>query len=107
MKIAVLGSGGCFAQNFVRYLADQGIESFGIGRSGPKAAPFWNLPKDFRFWQLHLVTQLPETMRILDELKPEVIVQFAAQGEGAASFGNNAPDYFETNCVALTRLVVE
>jgi dTDP-glucose 4,6-dehydratase len=107
MKIAVLGAGGCFAQNFVRYCADQGIETFGIGRSGPKAAPFWNLPKDFRFWQLHLVTQLPETMAVLDELRPDVVVQFAAQGEGAASFGANAPDFFETNCVALVRLVCE
>ena len=107
MKIAVLGAGGCFAQNFIRYLADQGIESFGIGRSGPKPKPLWNVPADFRFWELYLVTQLPEYMRILDELRPEVVVQFAAQGEGAASFGDNAPDYFTTNCVALSRLVVE
>ena len=107
MKIAVLGAGGCFAQNFIRYLSDQGVESFGIGRSGPKSPPFWNLPKDFRFWQLHLVSELPETLKILDELRPEVIVQFAAQGEGAASFGDKAPDYFATNTWALVRLVVE
>jgi len=107
MKIAVLGAGGCFAQNFVRYLADQGIESFGIGRSGPKPTPFWNVPKDFRFWELHLVTQLPQIMGVLDELQPEVIVNYAAQGEGAASFGDNAPDYFSTNCVALSRLCCE
>ena len=74
MKIAVIGAGGCFAQNFVRYMADQGVETFGIGRSGPKSAPFWNVPKDFRFWKLHLVTQLPEIMEVLDEQKPEIVV---------------------------------
>jgi dTDP-glucose 4,6-dehydratase len=106
MRFVVLGAGGCFAQNFIRYLADEGIESFGIGRSGPKPAPFWNLPKDFRFWQLHLVNQLDETLRILDVIKPEIIVNFAAQGEGAASFRENAPDFFETNTTALVRLVL-
>ena len=107
MRIAILGAGGCFAQNFIRFCADEGIETFGIGRTGPKPPPFWMVPKDFRFWQLHLVSQLPETLAILDELKPDVVVQFAAQGEGAASFGDNAPDYFETNTTTLVRLVLE
>jgi len=46
-------------------------------------------------------------MRILDVEKPEVVVQFAAQGEGAASFGENAPDFFATNTWALSRMVLE
>jgi dTDP-glucose 4,6-dehydratase len=106
VRVAVLGSGGCFAQNFVRHLADNGIESFGIGRSGPKPTPFWLVPKDFRFWELHLVSQLKETIAVLDELRPELIVNFAAQGEGAASFGENAPDFFQTNTVALVKLAL-
>lgn len=106
MKIGILGAGGCFAQNFVRYLAEQVIECFGIGRSA-KARPFWLAPQDFRYHVLHLVTQLPEIMNILDEEKPEVIVNFAAQGEGAASFGTNAPDFFTTNLTGLARIVLE
>jgi len=45
-------------------------------------------------------------MEVLDEEKPEVVVNYAAQGEGAASFGDNAADYFSTNCVGLIRLCV-
>ena len=46
-------------------------------------------------------------MAILDTERPDVVVNFAAQGEGAASFAENAPDFFVTNTVALVRLVLE
>lgn len=107
MKVAILGGGGCFALNFARYLEAREIEHFGIGRSGPKAAPFWLAPKNYRFWSLHLVDQLKETLAILDVLRPDVIVNFAAQGEGAASFGEHAPDFFRTNTWGLCRLAIE
>jgi len=62
---------------------------------------------DYRYWPLHLVDQLAATMAVLDTERPDVVVNFAAQGEGAASFGEHAPDYFMTNTVALVRLVLE
>ena len=104
-KTLVLGAGGCFAQSFIRRCATEGIEVFGIGRS-VKSTPFWNVPKDFRYWVLHLVNQLPEVIKIVELVRPEVIVNFAAQGEGAASFGENAPDFFATNGTALVALGV-
>jgi dTDP-glucose 4,6-dehydratase len=104
MRIAILGAGGCFALNFARHLEKLGIECFGIGRSGPKPAPFWLAPKNYRFWALHLVDQFLETLAILDTEKPDVIVNYAAQGEGAASFGANAPDFFRTNAWGLARV---
>lgn len=107
MKVAILGGGGCFALNFARLCESRGIEHFGIGRSGPKAAPFWLAPKEYRFWALHLVDQLPETLALLDAERPDVIVNFAAQGEGAASFGDNAPDFFRTNTWGLCSLAFE
>lgn len=107
MKVGILGGGGCFALNFVRHLDKNGIDCFGIGRSGPKDPAFWLAPKGYRFHALHLVKQLAATMAVLDTERPDVIVQFAAQGEGAASFGENAPDFFMTNAVALSRLVLE
>ena len=107
MKVGILGGGGCFALNFAKYLHNQGIDHFGIGRSQPKPEPFWQVYHDYRYYQGHLVTQLPYVLNVLDVEQPDVIVNYAAQGEGAASFGDNAPDFFETNCVALTRLVCE
>lgn len=107
MKVAILGGGGCFALNFARHLHSAGIEHFGIGRSGPKAAPFWLVEHHYRFLALHLVDQLDATMAVLDTERPDIVVNFAAQGEGAASFADNAPDFFMTNAVALVRLVLE
>ena len=107
MKVGILGAGGCFALDFARHLDSLGIDHFGIGRSGPKAPPFWLAPKGYRYHALHLVTQLHETMEVIDDERPDVVVNYAAQGEGAASFGENAPDFFMTNCVGLSRLVLE
>jgi dTDP-glucose 4,6-dehydratase len=107
VKIAILGGGGCFALNLAKLLESRGIEHFGIGRSGPKPAPFWLAPKDYRFWQLHLVDQFDQTLAVLDAMRPDTVVCYAAQGEGAASFGDNAPDFFRTNTWGLCRLAIE
>lgn len=107
MKIAILGGGGCFALNFARHLDSKQVDHFGIGRSGPKAPPFWLAPQGYRFWALHLVDQMQATLAVLDTERPDVIVNFAAQGEGAASFGEYAPDFFRTNTWGLCKLVIE
>lgn len=107
MKVAIIGGGGCFALSFARHLKSLGIDHFGIGRSGPKAPAFWLAPKGYRFWQKHLVTELPAIMAILDTERPDVVVNYAAQGEGAASFGDNAADFFMTNTWALARFARE
>ena len=105
MRVAILGGGNVYALNFARHLSELGIEHFGIGRSGPKPAPFWQVEHHYRFWALHLVTQLEAYLAILDKERPDVIVNFAAQGEGAASFGADAHYFYTTNTVALVRLV--
>lgn len=107
MRIAILGAGGCFALNFARLLEEKQIEHFGLGRSGPKASPFWLAPKNYKFWEIHLVDQMQQALAILDAVRPDVIVNFAAQGEGAASFGVNAADFYRTNTWGFIRLVGE
>jgi dTDP-glucose 4,6-dehydratase len=107
MKIGLIGAGGCFALNFARLLESKGIEHFGIGRSGPKDPPFWLAPKDYRFFPLHIVDQLEDVMKVLDAERPDTLVNFGAQGEGAASFGINAPDFYRTNTWGFIRLVGE
>src|SRR3990167_9301762 len=106
MKICILGGGGCFALNFARHLHSLEIEHFGIGRSVREPA-FWLSPPGYRFRKLHLVDDLNYVLDALDVEKPDIIVNYAAQGEGAASFGVNAPDLFRTNTWGLSRLVVE
>lgn len=107
MKVGILGGGGCFALNFARHLSNIGVDHFGIGRSRKKEPAFWCVTHNYNYHQAHLGTQLQATLGILDTERPDVIVNYAAQGEGAASFADNAPDFFQTNCVALSKLVCE
>lgn len=107
MKIAILGGGNVYALNFASHLSSIGIEHFGIGRTGPKPNAFWQVDHHYRFWALHLVDQLAAYMAILDTERPDVVVNFAAQGEGAASFGSDAHYYYTTNAAGLVRLVEE
>jgi dTDP-glucose 4,6-dehydratase len=103
MKVGILGAGGCFAQNFANYLGQFGIDRFGIARS-EKIRPFWQITKPYRFSVVHLVDDPGLILDILDGERPDVIVNFAAQGEGAASFGANCYDFYRTNVLGLIRI---
>jgi dTDP-glucose 4,6-dehydratase len=107
MRVAILGGGSCFALNLAKHFSECGIEHFGIGRSPRKTASMWPIEHHYRYHSLHVIDQLAAVMAVLDTEKPDVIVNFAAQGEGAASFGSNAPDFFRTNTWGLSRLVLE
>ena len=104
MRIGILGGGNCYALN----LANEARKShsvFGIGRSPRKAPAMWQVFNGYRYYQRHLVTQLEATLAILDSERPDVIVNFAAQGEGQGSFGTDAALFYQTNTLALVKLV--
>ena len=50
----------------------------------------------------HVTYELDLLLELLDREKPQVIVNFAAQGEGAVSW-KNSWRFFETNSMALAR----
>ncbi len=103
MKIAIAGGGNCYALNLARLCHARGIEHFGIGRSPRKYPAFW-VSHHYPYHRAHLVDELPAALAILDTERPDVVVNFAAQGEGAASFGDAAPLFFRTNTWGLSRL---
>ena len=104
MKVGILGGGNPHALAVARHLRSQDLDVFGIGRGPAKPAPLWLVPEGYRYYQAHLGTQKQKTLQILDAEKPDVIFNFAAQGEGAASF--QAPwAFYHTNCVILSRLM--
>ena len=107
MKIGIIGGGSCFALNLANLLHKNGIDHFGIGRSVRKPDAMWTVDHHYRYRQVNIVTQLPAVMAILDTERPDVVVNIAAQGEGAASFAKNAPDFFMTNCVGLSKFVLK
>src|SRR5262245_50695831 len=106
---AVLGGGGSFGLHTSKYLLDHAdpAKVIAVGR---------NLPKDesvtlgigdghapYSYHSYHVNYELDLMMEPRDREKPQVIINFAAQGEGATSL-RHSWRYFETNCVALAKL---
>jgi len=109
-KYVVLGGGGSFGLHTSKYLLDStdAEKVISIGRAPEKLECFTlgigkNDPR-YSYNAIHLNFELDILFELLDKEEPEVIINFAAQGEGAASW-KKSWRYFDTNCVALVRLV--
>ncbi len=105
----VLGGGGSFGLATSKFLLDHAnpLRVIGIGRNPPKLPCFTlgigdNDPR-YMYHAYHLNYEPELVLDLLDAYEPEVIINFAAQGEGATSF-KHSWRYFETNCVALVSL---
>ncbi len=109
-KLAVIGSNAFSAQDFIDLALDEtDAEIIGISRGAEKPAPFLRYRHNpaqgrFRFHQLDLNSDFPALAALLDREKPDCIVNFAAQSEVGPSW-DNPEQWFQTNCVALARLV--
>jgi dTDP-glucose 4,6-dehydratase len=108
-RYAVLGGGGSFGIHTSKYLLEQpGVERvIGVGRNPPKPEPFTlNVGKGDRrysYHAYHVAYELDLLLEMLDREKPEVIVNYAAQGEGAVSW-KHSWRFFEINSMALAKL---
>jgi len=108
-RYAVLGGGGCFGITTSKYLLDQPDTErvIGIGRNPPKPAPFTldvgKGDRRYSYHAYHVTYELDLLLELLDREKPQVIVNYAAQGEGAVSW-KHSWRFFETNSMALARL---
>lgn len=108
---AILGGGGSFGIHTAFYLLDHANPKkvIGIGRNPLRLEPF-SLGIDkrdgYQYHARHVTYELDLLLELLDKEKPNVIVNFAAQGEGAVSW-KHSWRFFETNSMALARLVEE
>ena len=108
----VLGGGGSFGLAVSKYLLDNADPKkvVSVGRAPPKLKCFTLGIGDgdprYSYRAYHIGYELDLLMELLDRERPEVIVNFAAQGEGATSFSHSWR-YYDTNCTALVRLVDE
>lgn len=108
---AILGGGGCFGLNTSRYilLAELSARVVGIGRSPMRSAPFSMGIEDnprYEYHAFHIGHEIEFVLELLDNIQPDVIINYAAQGEGAASW-RRSWRFFDTNAVALSRLYEE
>src|SRR6266446_3024138 len=108
----ILGGNGSFGVHTAFYfLANANPKKvICVGRNPEKPEPFTlNVGKGdprYAYHQIHIGHEQDRLFELFDAEKPEVIVSYAAQGEGAVSW-KKSWRFFETNCVALVRMSEE
>jgi dTDP-glucose 4,6-dehydratase len=108
-RVVVIGSNSFSGSDFVDLLLERGgFEVHGVSRSAEKGALFLPYKRfaaaPFTFHHLDLNRDLGGLRALLTEVRPEYVVNFAAQSEVAPSW-ENPGQWFQTNAVALTELV--
>ena len=111
-KFIVIGSnsfsGACFSDYVLRN--NPSAQVLGISRSSEYNncfLPYKQSGEDrFAFYQLDLNKDLVKIVEVIREFRPEYIVNFAAQGMVAQSWGQPG-QWFQTNCLGIMGLVHE
>lgn len=106
-KLLVIGSNSFSGASFVDFALAQNAVVLGMSRSNEPIhalLPYkWRDHSRFTFRQLDLNLNLPEIMDWIKEVKPEYIVNFAAQSMVAQSW-DKPKDWFMTNTVSTIEL---
>ncbi|HTO78287.1 MAG TPA: GDP-mannose 4,6-dehydratase [Methylocystis sp.] len=108
---AILGGGGSFGIHAALWLLEHANprKVIGIGRNPLRESAF-SLDVDrrpgYEYYARHVTYELDLLLELLDKERPDVIVNFAAQGEGAVSW-KHSWRFFETNSMGLARLCEE
>jgi dTDP-glucose 4,6-dehydratase len=109
---AILGGGGVFGVHTAFYLLEHAHPKkvISIGRSPEKAEPFTlgvgKRDPRYEYHQIHVVHEQDRLFELFDRERPEVIISYAAQGEGAVSW-RRSWYFFETNGTALVKMSEE
>ena len=107
-KFLVIGSNSFSGSQFIKYLIDNGNNVIGVSRSNEindVYLPYkWGNKKgSFKFYSIDINLQLDELVEILNDFKPEYVVNFAAQGMVAQSW-ETPQDWYQTNVVGQVKL---
>jgi len=109
-KVVVLGANSFSGQDFVDLLLDQPqYEVLGVSRSPERSRAFLRYKQrrdlsSYRYFQLDMNDNNSEIISLLDQERPECIVNFAAQSEVAPSW-DHPEHWFQTNTVSLAQMV--
>ncbi len=108
--VVVLGANSFSGQDFVDLLLDQTTyRVIGVSRSAERSSLFLKYLEredrsQFTYHQIDLNHDIPSLLNLLDMERPAWIVNFAAQSEVAPSW-DHPEHWFQTNCVALSKLI--
>jgi len=109
--ILIIASNSFTGSHLVNHCLDQGYKVIGISRSkeySPVMLPYLvnSEASNFSFFQLDINKDLDKILKLSDNEKPEIIANFAAQGEVRNSW--LYPDHwYETNTLAVVKLTEE
>ena len=109
-KIAVLGANSFSGQDFVDLLLDDPDNRvIGVSRSAERTGLFLKYKSRmdlsrYRYIQSDFNKDMPALLDLLDTERPGYVVNFAAQSEVAPSW-EQPEHWYQTNCVALAKLV--
>ena len=106
-SVLVIGSNSFSGASFCRWLLAQGANVIGISRSAEPQDCFlpykWEANGQFEFKQLDLNHHLPEIVTLLNQCRPKIVYNFAAQSMVGQSW--DIPEHwFMTNCVSTIKL---
>ena len=107
-KILVLGSNSFSGSNFVHMCLKMNKKVIGISRSKQPSKillPYHSYKKNsnFKFYRLNLNNDLKKILKIINNFKPEAIINFSAQGDVRHSW-NNPDQWYKTNCMSVVSL---
>jgi dTDP-glucose 4,6-dehydratase len=109
-KVVVLGSNSFTGAHFIDYvLKNSDAKIIGISRSpeyNPILLPYIykkNKSNKFTFMQLDVNQDTKKIIEILEREKPEVVVNYTAQGEVRNSW-KWPEQWFETNCMGIVKI---
>ena len=115
-KILVIGSNSFSGSHFIAEALQAGHNVWGVSRSEEATKVFlpyrWPNEKggeplatkdNFHFQVIDLNKQVEDLIRLIDKVKPEIVVNFAAQGMVAESW-LNPTHWYKTNVVAQVAL---
>ena len=108
--VVVLGANSFSGQDFVDHLLDDpAYQVVGVSRSPERSGLFlkYRNRKDlskYRYHALDMNRDMGKILSLLDDVRPDAVVNFAAQSEVAPSW-DHPEHWFQTNTVALSFLV--
>lgn len=106
-NVLVIGSNSFSGASFCNFALTQNVRVLGTSRSKEPASVFlpykWHDHSHFEFYQLDLNKDLSQIIDLVHDVKPEYVVNFAAQSMVGESWANPG-DWFMTNAVSTVRL---
>lgn len=104
--VLVVGSNSFSGASFVDFALSQGVRVIGTSRSPEPISAFlpyqWRDHSNFEFRQLDLNKDLSDISALLQDVKPEYVVNFAAQSMVGESW-ESPGDWFMTNAVSTVK----